>query len=96
MILSIGHAKTRLPTLQPGGQPAQLGAIHLPAPDFGQFDPVENGAFVAFVPVDVPYWDCHDEKVQDMLLSPTYETRRPPAFKFAVDHLHFGRVVRCQ
>ncbi|EYC33424.1 hypothetical protein Y032_0002g793 [Ancylostoma ceylanicum] len=45
------------------------------------FDPFENGPFVAFVPVGVPYCDCHDEKVQDMLLSPTYETRWPPAFK---------------
>ncbi|EYC06367.1 hypothetical protein Y032_0076g1024 [Ancylostoma ceylanicum] len=47
------------------------------------FDPFENEAFVAFVPVDVPYWDCHDEKVQDMLLSPTYETRWSPAFNNA-------------
>ncbi|EYC00818.1 hypothetical protein Y032_0112g275 [Ancylostoma ceylanicum] len=38
-------------------------------------DPFENGASVAFVPAGVPYWDFHDEKVQDMLLSLTYETR---------------------
>ncbi|EYC33425.1 hypothetical protein Y032_0002g793 [Ancylostoma ceylanicum] len=49
--------------------------------DRRHFDPFENGPFVAFVPVGVPYCDCHDEKVQDMLLSPTYETRWPPAFK---------------
>ncbi|EYC31739.1 hypothetical protein Y032_0003g1210 [Ancylostoma ceylanicum] len=64
-----------------GGQPAQHGTIHLPAPNLSHFDPFENGAFVASVSADLPYWDCRDDKVQAMLLSPAYETRWSPAFK---------------
>ncbi|EYB93068.1 hypothetical protein Y032_0186g1062 [Ancylostoma ceylanicum] len=68
-----------------GRQPAQLGAIHLQAPNSSHFDLFENGASVAFVPVEVPQWDCYDEKVEDMFLPSTYGTRWSPAFKMAPD-----------
>ncbi|EYC31738.1 hypothetical protein Y032_0003g1210 [Ancylostoma ceylanicum] len=78
---NIPISKMKDSSVNRGGQPAQHGTIHLPAPNLSHFDPFENGAFVASVSADLPYWDCRDDKVQAMLLSPAYETRWSPAFK---------------
>ncbi|EYB95366.1 hypothetical protein Y032_0161g3394 [Ancylostoma ceylanicum] len=57
LILSIGHAKTRLPRLQPWRATSIARSDPPPGSKFYPLRPLRERAFVAFVPVDVPNWD---------------------------------------
>ncbi|EYB89711.1 hypothetical protein Y032_0228g2856 [Ancylostoma ceylanicum] len=63
------------------GQPAQLGANTAPAPRSEEFDPTKNEVFVTSVTFAVPFWNQRGEKIENLLISPTRQTRWTPAFK---------------